>query len=392
MSDKKNKFDPEKTLEEVLKETRELTDSLREQMKGKTRIDDTFRNVYSDFFGPDFRKNQDYQNLKDAGIVSDVPEDPMSGSAASASADEVPEEEIPDEAAPKNELPTAVATPGPETKEPEKPKEPEKSGMEELNELVGLEAVKHDVKELTALVKMQKLRESRGMKTPDTSLHLVFSGNPGTGKTTIARILAKIYREVGALSKGQLVEVDRGNLVAGYVGQTAIKTKKKIDEAMGGILFIDEAYTLARGEGSNDFGQEAIDTVLKAMEDNRDDFVVIVAGYTELMKKFINSNPGLKSRFNKYIEFPDYTAEELIAIFDMRCSKYGYTFTPEAREKVNEIITEHEKNKGPNFANARDVRNLFEKIITNQATRVSELAEPTDEDLTTITMEDLEDL
>ena len=382
---KKNTFDPEKTLEEVLKETRELTDSLREQMKGKTRIDDTFKNVYSDFFGANFQKNQDYQNLKEAGIVSDVPDDFGNNQAASAPEDAA-------DAAKENELPTAVATPGPEKKEPEKPKEPEKSGMEELNELIGLEAVKHDVKEIAALVKMQKLRESRGMKTPDTSLHLVFSGNPGTGKTTIARILAKIYREIGALSKGQLVEVDRSNLVAGYVGQTAIKTRKKIDEAMGGILFIDEAYTLARSEGGNDFGQEAIDTILKAMEDHRDDFVVIVAGYTDLMQKFINSNPGLKSRFNKYIEFPDYTAEELIAIFDMRCNKYGYVFTPEAREKVNAIIIEREKNKGPNFANARDVRNLFEKIITNQATRIAELAEPSDTDLTTITVDDLTDL
>ncbi|MBR3231485.1 MAG: AAA family ATPase [Lachnospiraceae bacterium] len=356
-------------------------------MKGKTRIDDTFKNVYSDFFGANFQKNQDYQNLKEAGIVSDVPDDFGTDQAASA-----PEDAAAADAAKENELPTAVATPGPEKKEPEKPKEPEKSGMEELNELIGLEAVKHDVKEIAALVKMQKLRESRGMKTPDTSLHLVFSGNPGTGKTTIARILAKIYREIGALSKGQLVEVDRSNLVAGYVGQTAIKTRKKIDEAMGGILFIDEAYTLARSEGGNDFGQEAIDTILKAMEDHRDDFVVIVAGYTDLMQKFINSNPGLKSRFNKYIEFPDYTAEELIAIFDMRCNKYGYVFTPEAREQVNAIIIEREKNKGPNFANARDVRNLFEKIITNQATRIAELAEPSDTDLTTITVDDLTDL
>ena len=384
---KKNTFDPEKTLEEVLKETRELTDSLREQMKGKTRIDDTFKNVYSDFFGANFQKNQDYQNLKEAGIVSDVPDDFGNNQAASA-----PEDAAAADEAKENELPTAVATPGPEKKEPEKPKEPEKSGMAELNELNGLEAVEHDVKELVNLVKTQKLREERGMKTVPVSLHLVFSGNPGTGKTTIARILAKIYREIGALSKGQLVEVDRSNLVAGYVGQTAIKTQGVISKAMGGILFIDEAYTLARSEGGNDFGQEAIDTILKAMEDHRDDFVVIVAGYTDLMQKFINSNPGLKSRFNKYIEFPDYTAEELIAIFDMRCNKYGYVFTPEAREKVNAIIIEREKNKGPNFANARDVRNLFEKIITNQATRIAELAEPSDTDLTTITVDDLTDL
>ncbi|MCR5294700.1 MAG: AAA family ATPase [Lachnospiraceae bacterium] len=374
MADKKNTFDPTKSLEDLLKETQEITDSLREKLSGSSRIDDTIKNVYSDFFGKDFQSHPDYMSFKEQGVVSDFSDSASAPAAAAAP-----------EAHSENETQTAAAVPGAET---EKPKEPEKTGMEELNELVGLEAVKHDVKELTAFVKMQKLREKRGMKTPDTSLHLVFSGNPGTGKTTIARILAKIYKEIGALSKGQLVEVDRGNLVAGYVGQTAIKTKKKIEEAKGGILFIDEAYTLARGEG-NDFGQEAIDTILKAMEDNRDDLVVIVAGYTDLMKKFINSNPGLKSRFNKYIEFPDYSAEELIAIFNLRCDKYGYSFTPEARRKVDEIITAHEKNKGPNFANARDVRNLFEKIITNQATRIAELAEPTDEDLTTITEEDL---
>ena len=272
----------------------------------------------------------------------------------------------------------------------EESKEPEKSGMEELNELVGLTKVKHDVEEMVGLAKVRKMREEKGMKTVPVSLHLVFSGNPGTGKTTVARILAKLYKEIGILSKGQLVETDRSGLVAGYVGQTAIKTQKKIEEAMGGVLFIDEAYTLNQ-EGEN-FGQEAIDTILKAMEDHRDKFIVIVAGYTELMRNFVNSNPGLKSRFNKYIEFPDYTVDELQAIFKMQCNKYQYKLTEEAEKAVKDEIVRLEAAKGENFANAREVRNLFEKIITNQAARVANLEDVDEETLTTITMEDLKDL
>ena len=254
-------------------------------------------------------------------------------------------------------------------KEPEKPKEPEKSGMEELNELIGLKTVKHDVEEMISLAKVRKMREEKGMKTAPVSLHLVFSGNPGTGKTTVARILAKLYKEIGILSEGQLVETDRSGLVAGYVGQTAIKTKKKIDEAMGGVLFIDEAYMLNQ-EGEN-YGQEAIDTILKAMEDHRDEFIVIVAGYTDLMREFIESNPGLKSRFNKFFEFPDYTVDELQQIFDLQCKKYQYKLDEDAEKAVKEEIIKLEAEKGENFANAREVRNLFEKIITNQATRVA---------------------
>ena len=180
-------------------------------------------------------------------------------------------------------------------------KEPEKSGMEELHELIGLKTIKHDVEEMVGLAKVRKMREEKGMKQVPVSLHLVFSGNPGTGKTTVARILAKLYKEIGILSTGQLIETDRSGLVAGYVGQTAIKTSQKIEEAMGGVLFIDEAYALNQ-EGEN-FGQEAIDTILKAMEDHRDKFIVIVAGYTDLMKSFVESNPGLRSRFNKFFEF-----------------------------------------------------------------------------------------
>ncbi|MBQ9613617.1 MAG: AAA family ATPase [Lachnospiraceae bacterium] len=271
-----------------------------------------------------------------------------------------------------------------EVQEPD-PDEP--TGMEELNELIGLEGIKHDVRELVSFMKVQKLRVEKGGKSVPVSLHLVFTGNPGTGKTTIARILAKLYKEIGVLSKGQLVEVDRSGLVAGYVGQTAVKTQQKIQQALGGILFIDEAYALAK-EG-NDYGQEAIDTILKAMEDHRDDFIVIVAGYTELMETFINSNPGLKSRFNKFIEFPDYTEEELYEIFMLRCRKYSYTLTEEADALLKKIMHDKVAHKGPNFANAREARNLFEAAVTNQATRIADLEVIPDDILSVLEASDL---
>ena len=233
------------------------------------------------------------------------------------------------------------------------------------------------------------MREEKGMKAVPMSLHLVFSGNPGTGKTTVARILGKLYNEIGILSTGQMIETDRSGLVAGYVGQTAIKTQKKIQEAMGGILFIDEAYML--NQKDENFGQEAIDTILKAMEDHRDEFIVIVAGYTQLMKEFVESNPGLKSRFNKFFEFPDYTNEELQEIFELQCKKYQYKLTEEADKAVREEIIRLEEAKGENFANAREVRNLFEKIIANQAARVSTLEDVDEETLSTITIDDLTD-
>ena len=273
--------------------------------------------------------------------------------------------------------------------QPAEPTDPEKSGMEELNELIGLKTVKHDVEELVGLAKVRKMREEKGMKSVPVSLHLVFSGNPGTGKTTVARILAKLYKEIGILSTGQLVETDRSGLVAGYVGQTAIKTQAKIEEAMGGVLFIDEAYTLNQ-EGEN-FGQEAIDTILKAMEDHRDKFIVIVAGYTQLMKDFVESNPGLRSRFNKFFEFPDYTVDELQDIFKLQCKKYQYKLTEEAEAAVREEIIRLEASKGENFANAREVRNLFERIITNQAARVAALDDVDEETLMTIITDDLVD-
>ncbi len=265
--------------------------------------------------------------------------------------------------------------------------EPEEDPFEKLDSLIGLTTIKKDVRELMDFVSVQKMRNEEGLKSVPVSLHLVFTGNPGTGKTTVARIIAKLYKNIGVLSKGQLVEVDRSGLVAGYVGQTALKTQDKIAEARGGVLFIDEAYALAQKDDA--FGQEAIDTILKAMEDYRDDFVVIVAGYTKPMEKFINSNPGLKSRFNKYIEFPDYTVDELEQIFAMNCSKYDYLVEEDAKKHIRELITAAKLEKQENFANAREVRNLFEKVITAQAKRVKGMENPSAADMMTIRMEDL---
>ena len=334
-----------------------------------------FKDIYDDFYG----------------TASEKPEISVDSKTKSKKEDKAASKdfEITTEVVGEEQELAPVQTAGTSPDKVEEPKEPERSGMEELEELIGLSTVKHDVEELIGLAKVQKMREEKGMKTVPVSLHLVFSGNPGTGKTTVARILAKLYKEIGILSQGQLVETDRSGLVAGYVGQTAIKTQKKIEEAMGGVLFIDEAYTLNQ-EGEN-FGQEAIDTILKAMEDHRDKFIVIVAGYTQLMKDFVNSNPGLKSRFNKFFEFPDYTVDELQQIFKLQCDKYQYKLTEEAEEVVKKEIERLEAEKGENFANAREVRNLFEKIITNQAARVSGMENIDEEGLTVITKEDLED-
>ena len=268
-----------------------------------------------------------------------------------------------------------------------RPKEPEKDPMEELDALVGLTTIKKDVHELMAFVKIQKMRSDAGLKSVPVSLHLVFTGNPGTGKTTVARIIGRLYKQIGVLSKGQLIEVDRSGLVAGYVGQTALKAQEQISKAMGGVLFIDEAYALSQKDDA--FGQEAVDTVLKAMEDHRDDLVVIVAGYTKPMQKFIDSNPGLKSRFNKYIEFPDYTVDELEKIFYQNCSRYDYKVDPEIRHHIRAMIVSKKMQQQENFANAREVRNMFEDIITNQARRVAAMENPTSEDMMTITLDDL---
>ncbi len=262
--------------------------------------------------------------------------------------------------------------------------------VEELNNLIGLENVKEEISSLINLAKIQQLRKERGMPNTELSLHMVFSGNPGTGKTTVARMLSRIYYELGLLSKGHLVEAERSSLVGGYVGQTALKTKEVIESAYGGILFVDEAYTLTSGKGNADFGQEAVDTLLKLMEDNRDKLVVIVAGYTELMKEFLASNPGLKSRFNKFIEFPDYQPEELTRIYELRCTQNQFSLTEAAREKIKSYFTRRCQEKEENFANAREARNLFERTITAQANRLAGLKEVTDAQLVSIEADDVD--
>lgn len=269
------------------------------------------------------------------------------------------------------------------------PEEKEPRANEELNALIGLSSVKEEINTLTNFIRIQKLREKQGLRIPPLSYHCVFTGNPGTGKTTVARIVSKIYKELGVLKKGHLVETDRSGLVAEYLGQTAAKTNKIIDSALDGVLFVDEAYSLTDGGQQDSYGKEAIATLLKRMEDDRERLVVILAGYTDDMKQFIDSNPGLQSRFNRYIEFKDYTPDELFQIFEFNASKYQYCITDDAKLKLREALEQKVKTKDKNFGNGRYVRNLFEKVIECQANRLSYDGQVSSQSLSSLSAEDI---
>ena len=266
-----------------------------------------------------------------------------------------------------------------------------KALVDELNSMVGLSEVKEEIQSLINLIKIRKLREDMNMPVMDMSYHMVFTGSPGTGKTTVARLVGKIYKELGILSDGKMIETDRSGLVAGYVGQTAMKVHDVVKEAMGGVLFIDEAYSLVNPDMPNDFGTEAVDTLVKLMEDNRDDLVIIVAGYTEEMKTFLRSNTGLVSRFNKFINFPDYTKEELVSILSVMAGKAGLKIDENAKSKVLELLKKMKPSQWKDFGNARGMRNLFEKFVMNQANRLVKLENPTRDDLMTIKEADVFD-
>ena len=262
---------------------------------------------------------------------------------------------------------------------------------QELDDLIGLGSVKQEVRSLANFVELQKQREAQGLKTAKVSYHLVFYGSPGTGKTTVARIVGRIYKDLGVLKKGHTVETDRGGIVAKYMGQTALKTDTVIQQALDGVLFIDEAYSLVpEGGGGQDYGQEAISTLLKRMEDYRDRLVVIIAGYKDEMQRFIDSNPGLQSRFNRYIDFPDYSGGELADIFKMYMKKNQYTLAPDAEEYLKEQFDYAVAHKDRNFGNARFARNVFEKSIQQQANRLEGQKNLSKSQLTELTVEDLQ--
>jgi SpoVK/Ycf46/Vps4 family AAA+-type ATPase len=262
------------------------------------------------------------------------------------------------------------------------------SAIKELNDMVGLDGVKQEVNSLVNFVKIQKEREKHGLKQNDISYHCVFTGSPGTGKTTVARVLANIFRSLDVIDTGQLVETDRAGMIAEYVGQTAVKVDKLVDESMGGVLFIDEAYSLSTGS-SEDFGKEAIATLLKRMEDNRDNLIVIVAGYSDKMKDFIDMNPGLKSRFNRYIHFEDFAPEDMMSIYKKMCQGSDYAISGEAEQYLISEFESAYNSRDESFGNGRFVRNIFEKSIENLSNRIAKSDKITKELLTTIEKEDI---
>ena len=260
--------------------------------------------------------------------------------------------------------------------------------LEELNDLVGLETVKEKVSDLIAYQKVQKLRRENNLYSTKNTLHLAFTGNPGSGKTSVARIVGRIYKQIGLLSKGHFIEVSRTDLIAGYQGQTALKVKSVIEKAKGGVLFIDEAYSITENDHSDSYGRECLTELTKALEDYRDDLVVIVAGYTEPMEKFFESNPGLKSRFNTFIEFPDYEAAELEQILVSICKRNDYTLNEELLPKIREHLEKCVSEKDVNFSNGRLARNLYDDLVMNHAKRVANLQSPTRRQLSEILLED----
>ncbi len=260
--------------------------------------------------------------------------------------------------------------------------------IDELNALVGLEKVKNKVQDLIVYQKIQKMRREKNLHSAKNTLHLAFTGNPGTGKTTVARIVGRIYKRIGLLSKGHFVEVSRTDLIAGYQGQTALKVKKVIEQAKGGVLFIDEAYSITENDHADSYGRECLTELTKALEDYREDLVVIVAGYTEPMNKFFESNPGLRSRFNTFIEFDDYSPDELEKILASMCMNNDYILDEEAKEKVHLYFEQQISTRDENFANGRLVRNLYDDLVMNHARRVINIANPGSAELSTIKLED----
>lgn len=272
----------------------------------------------------------------------------------------------------------------------EEPKLTLEEALAELDRLIGLNNIKQEVRTLANFLKVQKQRESAGLPSTKLSLHMVFNGNPGTGKTTVARIVGKVFGAMGVLTKGHLIETDRSGLVAEYAGQTGPKTNKKIDEALDGVLFIDEAYTLISAEGEDPFGHEAVQTLLKRMEDDRKRLVVILAGYPREMDALLKSNPGLSSRFSRHLEFIDYTPLELSKIFGLMCDKNHYKLQPLARAKVIVGLDYLYQRRGRHFGNGRTSRNTFEHAIRRMANRIAEIPDLTVEQLTTLEPEDIE--